>query len=69
MYCNNQSSAVVLHWILFFAGRLLGSITNKDIEDFTVHLETKPDDPAIGRVENHVIRADALALKWATTKT
>jgi len=41
-YCHDQLGSVKRYWSPFFAGRLLGTITRQDIEDFIEYFETFP---------------------------
>jgi integrase len=50
-------------------GRLLGSITRQDIEDFTAYLEARPEQRATSATrKNLILRAGTIPLKWAAAK-
>jgi integrase len=61
-YCKSQYLDIAAYWIPFFAGRLLGDISKKDINAF---IETVGDKQISAARKNIIIRAGTIPLKWA----
>jgi integrase len=72
-YCYEQLGAVKRYWVPFFTGRLLGTITRQDIEDFIEYFEKLPETkgmriPQSAKRKNTIIQAGTIALSWAFHK-
>jgi len=72
-YCHDQLGSVKRYWIPFFAGRLLGTITRQDIENFIDYFENLPQTrnmriPQSAKRKNNIIQAGTIALSWAFNK-
>jgi integrase len=64
-YTVGQGIVVEKYWLPFFKGRLLGSVTRRDIEDFIDDLSGK--ELSAGR-KNTILKAGAIPLRWAFSK-
>ena len=64
-YCNMQKRAAEVYWAPFFAGRLLGEITKRDIEAL---IDTLDAAGLSAQRKNYITRAGTIALKWAYAK-
>jgi len=72
-YCHEQLGSVKRYWVPFFTGKLLGTITRQDIEDFIEYFETLPQTkgmriPQSAKRKNTIIQAGTIALSWAFNK-
>ena len=72
-YCHEQLGSVKRYWIPYFTGRLLGTITRQDIEDFIEYFEKLPETngvriPQSAKRKNTIIQAGTIALSWAYNK-
>jgi integrase len=65
-YTLEQRAKIAQRWKPFFAGRLLGTITRQDIDEFIKQFDNSSDISA--RTKNGIIGAGAIALKWAFQK-
>jgi integrase len=65
-YVLLQKAKIAQRWKPFFAGRLLGTITRQDIDEFIKQFDNSSDISA--RTKNGIIGAGAIALKWAFQK-
>ncbi len=72
-YCHEQLGAVKKYWIPFFTGKILGTMTRQDIEDFIEYFESLPKTnnmriPQSAKRKNTIIQAGTIALSWAFNK-
>jgi integrase len=65
-YCLAQISRVKHFWQPFFAGRLLGTITRQDIDNFIRQFDNVLDKSA--RTKNNIIQVGTIALRWTYQK-
>ncbi len=64
-YCKLNYQAIILYWKPFFEGRVLGEITEEDIDAFINFMGEKTISSAR---KNAVIKAGTTALHWAFNK-
>jgi hypothetical protein len=64
-YTVGQKLIVEKYWLPFFKGRLLGSITREDIENFIDDLAERK--LSAGR-KNTILKAGTIPLRWAFSK-
>ncbi|GBR75992.1 integrase [Candidatus Termititenax persephonae] len=65
-YTLGQKAKILQRWKPFFTGRLLGTITRQDIDEFIKQFDNSSDISA--RTKNGIIGAGTIALKWAFQK-
>jgi integrase len=64
-YCVEQKNTVERHWKPYFAGRFLGDITRKDLEDFINQLDSMS---LSAERKNKIVKVGTIPLKWAYRK-
>ncbi|GHV46257.1 hypothetical protein AGMMS49546_33920 [Spirochaetia bacterium] len=65
MHCSQQWNNVAKYWKPYFGDRLLGEITQRDIDEFVNSLV---DTPISAAWKNVIIMAGTKALRWACAK-
>jgi hypothetical protein len=65
MHCNQQGNTVAKHWKPYFGSRLLGEITQQDIDEF---VNSFVDTSLSASWKNKIIMAGTKALRWAHAK-
>jgi len=67
-YTVGQKLSVERYWVPFFRDRLLGDITQQDIENFMDNLETLANRKLSPGRKNKVLKAGTIPLRWAFAK-
>jgi hypothetical protein len=72
-YCHAFYRFIQMYWKPYFSGRLMGSLTKADIENFIDSLEKIKSDstkkPLAPVTKNRIVQAGTIALKWAFNKS
>ncbi|GMO27740.1 MAG: hypothetical protein Ta2B_08390 [Termitinemataceae bacterium] len=72
-HCKTQKSNITKHWKPFFEGRILGDITQIDIDRFIDYMDTvtyanNKDRMLSAAAKNQIIKAGIKPLRWAFSK-